>query len=379
MSEIIIQNTNEIDENGLFKRVAEIIEMRKYRAGAFANREIILVYWEVGKYINSVVLDGGRATYGKNILSILSTKLMTAYGNSFYLENIYRMMRFNDVFKDFEILSTASTKLSWSHFCEIMRVKTEEGRLFYIKDVEERDLNVQTLRKEISRKAYERRDIANSQLSESTVVPINAFKDPFLLDILGLKENYLEADLEIAILKEIEAFLLEFGKGLAFVARQKRMTMDGVDFKLDLLFYSRDLQRLIAIELKIGEFKPEYMGQMSFYLKWLDKFERREGENAPIGLILCTKAHRGQIELLELDKAGIAVAEYWTQLPPKAEFERKINEIFAEAQERLERRKDLPLRQPLNSPFALIRFLYFKNFQSFYCKSDILIDGFTIL
>ena len=163
-----------------------------------------------------------------------------------------------------------------------------------------------------------------------------------MLDVLGLKENHLEADLELAILKDVEALLLEFGKGLAFVARQKRMTMDGVDFKLDLLFYSRDLRRLIAIELKIGEFKPEYKGQMEFYLKWLDKFDRKEGEEPPVGLILCTKAYRGQIELMELDKSGIAVAEYWTELPPKAEFEQKINEIYSEAQERLERRKMLP-------------------------------------
>jgi hypothetical protein len=172
-------------------------------------------------------------------------------------------------------------------------------------------------------------------------VPFNAFKDPFLLDVLGLKDNYLEADLEQAILTEIESFILEFGHGLTFVARQKRMSMDGIDFKLDLLFYSRELRRLVAIELKLGMFKPEYKGQMEFYLKWLNRFSRYEGENSPIGLILCAKAHRGQIELLELDKSGIAVAEYWTVLPPKAEFERKIQEILLEAHERLERCKIL--------------------------------------
>ena len=159
--------------------------------------------------------------------------------------------------------------------------------------------------------------------------------------MLGLKDNYLEADLEQAIIAGIESFILEFGHGLAFVARQKRMSMDGIDFRLDLLFYSRGLRRLVAIELKLGEFKPEYKGQMEFYLKWLDRFERCDGENTPIGLILCAKAHRGQIELLELDKVGIAVAEYWTMLPPKAEFERKIHEILLEARERLERRKKL--------------------------------------
>ena len=163
--------------------------------------------------------------------------------------------------------------------------------------------------------------------------------------MLGLKDNYLEADLEQAILTGIESFMLEFGHGLSFVARQKRMSMDGVDFKLDLLFYSRELRRLIAIELKLGMFKPEYKGQMEFYLKWLNRFEKYENENTPIGLILCAKAHRGQIELLELDKSGIAVAEYWPTLPPKAEFERKIQEILLEARERLERRKSLTSRE----------------------------------
>ena len=341
-NEFAAHGITQIDETALFERVSAIIENRKFRAQAQANREIALMYWEVGVYINSIILDGERAAYGKNILSTLSTKLMEVYGNSFYVENIYRMMRFAKVFVDFEILSTASTKLSWSHFCEIMRVKTEEGRIFYTNDAVERNLGVHALRREISRKAFERREIANSQLTEVSSVPFNTFKDPFLLDVLGLKDNYLEADLEQAILIGIESFILEFGHGLTFVAKQKKMSMDGVDFKLDLLFYSRELRRLIAIDLKLDMFKPAHKGQMEFYLKWLDRYDRYEGENPPIGLILCAKAHRGQIELLELDKSGIAVAEYWTVLPPKAEFERKIQEILLEARERLERRKMLP-------------------------------------
>ena len=220
--ELALQGEMQIDEAALFQHISEIIENRKARAGAYANREIALMYWEVGIHINSVVLDGGRAAYGKNILSTLSTKLMEIYGNGFYAENIYRMMRFAKVFYDFEILSTASTKLSWSHFCEIMRVKTEEGRIFYANDAVERNLGVHALRKEISRKAFERREIANSQLTEESQVPFNAFKDPFLLDVLGLKDNYLEADLEQAILLGIEKFILEFGHGLTFVVKQKK-------------------------------------------------------------------------------------------------------------------------------------------------------------
>jgi len=204
------------------------------------------------------------------------------------------------------------------------------------------------LRRQIARKAYERREIANVGLTEQSAVPFNVFKDPYLLDILSLKENFLEADLEKAVLIELEKFILEFGHGFTFVERQKRMVMDGDDFTCDLLFFHRILRRLVVVELKIGKFIPEYKGKMEFYLKWLDRYERKEGEHEPIGLILCTKASRSQIELLELDKSGIAVAEYWTNLPPKAVLEEKLKSIMSEAQERLSRRKSLPINNGKN-------------------------------
>jgi predicted nuclease of restriction endonuclease-like (RecB) superfamily len=267
--------------------------------------------------------------------------LVSAYGNSFSAANLYRMMKLAEIYEDFSVIEDWACFLSWSHFCEIMRVKNTKARAFYAKDAVKRRLGIRALRKQISRKAYERKEIANTELAEGHL-PFDVFRDPYLLDVLGLKENFLEADLEKAILVELEAFILEFGHGFSFVERQKRMTMDGDDFTLDLLFFHRCLRRLVAIELKIGKFKPVYKGQMEFYLHWLNKFERKEGENAPIGLILCTEASRDQIELMEMDKAGIAVAEYWTVLPPKAEFERKIRDIYYKAQERLERRKMLP-------------------------------------
>ena len=214
--------------------------------------------------------------------------------------------------------------------------------MFYAQDVASRLLGVRELRRQISRKAYERREIADSQLTETSAVPFNIFKDPYLLDVFGLKDNYLEEDVEKAILGDLESFILEFGRGFTFAERQKRMIMDGEDYTLDLLFYHRTLKRLVAIDLKIGKFKPAYSGQMRFYLKWLNKFEREDGENPPIGLILCTDASRDQIELMELDKEGIAVAKYWTELPPKAEFKQKISELYKEAKEHLERRKNLP-------------------------------------
>lgn len=330
-----------VDEAALLQCVAAIIENRKARAGAYANREITLMYWEVGHYINSTLLGGERAEYGKRIVATLSQQLTEKYGSSFERTKMTRMVKFAELFPDAEIVATLSQQLSWSHFIEIIPLKTEAERMYYAKDVLERKYGVRELRHQISRKAYERREIANAERSEQSAVPFNVFKDPYLLDILGLKENYLEADLESAILAELEAFILEFGNGFTFVERQKRMTIGGDDVVLDLLFYNRVLTRLVAVELKIGRFKAAFKGQMELYLKWLDMYERKPNEEAPIGIILCATANRKTVEMLEMDKAGIAVAEYWTTLPPKALFEEKIRSILAEAQERLARRKSL--------------------------------------
>jgi predicted nuclease of restriction endonuclease-like (RecB) superfamily len=329
-------------EKVIFAKVAQIIESRKLNAKSTANSQVILMFWEIGKYINSVILGTSRAEYGKRILSTVSTKLVEKYGNPFVEANLYRMKRFATIFPDIDSITDYIPFLSWSHFCELMRIKDGQARLFYAKDAAQRLLGVRELRQQIARKPFERQEIANTQLTEQSKVPFDTFKDPYLLDTFGLRENFLEADLENAILLELEKFILEFGSGFSFVARQKRIIIDGEDFKIDLLFYHRDLKRLVVIDLKSGRFKASYKGQMELYLKWLDRYERKEGEYSPIGLILCTKASRNQIELLELDKAGIVVAEYWTSLPPKKALESKIQEILTEAKERLARRKLLP-------------------------------------
>ena len=331
-----------LDETTLFTHISKIIETRKNRAGTYANREITMMFWEIGRYIKLNVLDGERAEYGKRIISKLAAKLAFKYGNSFTERNLYRMSLFAERFPNEKILPPLAAKLSWSHIIELLPLQTDEARMYYANDAANRNYGAKELRRQISRKAYERREIANTQLSEESPVPFNIFKDPYLLDIFGLKDNFAEADLEKAILKELEAFILEFGHGFTFVERQKRMIIDNEDVVLDLLFFHRKLRRLVAVELKLGIFKAAYKGQMELYLKWLNKYERQDNEEAPIGIILCTTATREKIELLELDKAGIAVSEYWTHLPPKAEFEQKIKQILIEAKERLERRRSLP-------------------------------------
>jgi len=326
-------------EQFLFDEISEMIEQGRRTVATQVNNTAILTFWRVGKRMNEVVLQNKRAEYGKQIVSTLSTQLKEKYGRSFELRNLRRMMQFADEFSDAEIVSTLSTQLSWSHFIELLPLKTNEARLYYAKDAAERHLGVHQLRQMISRKAFERKEIANTQISNPEKLPLDTFKDPYLFDYMGLSDEYLESDLEAAVLRELEKFILEFGKGFAFVARQKRVIIDGIDFHLDVLFYNRNLKRLVAVELKQGRFQAEFKGQMELYLKWLNRYERQKGENEPIGLILCSEGNREQIELLEMDKSGIMVAQYWTALPPKAEFEQKIHSLLLETRERFERRK----------------------------------------
>lgn len=230
---------------------------------------------------------------------------------------------------------------------DLLPLKSEQARYFYAQQCAEQGWSVRELRGQIERKAYERSAIAGAQhgapaetvLATPTAnTPAQVFKDPYFLDFLGLHQGHDEADLEAAILRQLEAFILELGRGFAFVERQKRMVIDGEDFYLDLLFFHRRLRRLVAVELKLGRFKAAHKGQMELYLRWLDRHERQSGEEAPIGLILCAESSREQVELLQAHKDGITVAEYWTELPPKAELERRLHEALIEARERLARR-----------------------------------------
>ena len=330
----------------LFTEISTLIDQARVAVVSQANYALTLLFWKIGKRVNEAVLQNQRADYGKQIVVTLARQLTEKYGRNFEEKNLRRMLQFAEQFQDDEIVVTLSRQLSWSHFLALIPLKSPEARLFYAHQAANGHLGVRDLRSLISRKAFERTTIADTQLAANSSVPPGTFKDPYLFDFLGLKNDYLERDLEAAILRELESFILEFGKGFAFVERQKRMIIDGEDFYLDLLFYHRTLKRLVAVELKLGKFQARDKGQMELYLKWLDRYERQEGENTPVGLILCAAASREQVELLEMHKDGIVVAEYWTELPPKKELEQKVHDLLLEARERLAQRQlGLPSRK----------------------------------
>ena len=329
------KKTETVQFNTLFSELSVIIEQSRIQLASQVNSALTLLFWNVGQRINSEVLQNNRAEYGKQIVSTLSKQLQAQYGRNFELRNLRRMMQFAEEFPDIEIVVTLSRQLSWSHFLVLIPIKNETARDFYGKIAAESAWGVRELRTQVEKKLYERAENADIQLYGSNFVATGIFKDPYLLDFLELKDGYLENDLESAILKELELFILELGVGFTFVERQKRMIIDGDDYYLDLLFYHRKLKRLVAIELKIDKFKAKYKGQMELYLKWLDRYEKQDGEQSPIGLILCAGSSREQIELLEMHKDGIMVAEYWTELPPKKELEHKIHTLLIEARERL--------------------------------------------
>jgi len=327
------------DGLGLLEKLTLLIENTKEKVAVQINSSLTILFWHIGSEISNHVLNNQRAEYGRQIVVTLSRGLTEKFGNNYEEKNLRRMIQFAQIFSDFDNVVTLSRHLSWSHFLVLIPLKSDEARKYYSHLAKDSLMGVRELRKQIGLKSYERSEIANTQIIASDSIQKDVFKDPYFLDFLELKAGYFENDLESAILKELELFILELGNGFSFVERQKRIIIDGEDFNLDLLFYHRKLKRLVAIELKIGKFKAKHKGQMELYLKWLNKYERQAEENEPIGLILCAEASSEQIELLEMHKDGILVAEYWTELPQKEILEKKLHQTLVEARERIERRQ----------------------------------------
>lgn len=322
------------------------------------NAGLTMLYWQVGNRIRREILKEKRAAYGAEIVSALGKQLENEFGRGFSEKSLRHMIRFAEVFPDVQIVSALLRQLSWTHFLAIIYLKNQLQRDFYAEMCRIENWSTRTLQKRIQSMLYERTALSKKtdQFIEKELKALReedrltsdlVFRDPYVLDFLGLKDTYSEKDLENALLREIESFLLELGAGFAFVERQKRITLDGDDYYLDLLFYHRRLRRLVAIELKIGDFKPADAGQMELYLRWLDRQERQEGEGKPLGLILCAGRKRETVELLELEPRGIHVAEYLTELPPRELLEQRLREAVLRTRLRL---AELPVNDAPGMP-----------------------------
>ncbi len=346
--------TLQYQETGLEPQVENLVgELRgmideaRSSIASTINFTLTSLYWHVGTRTQKEILKGERAEYGRSIVASVSRQLTNDYGKGFSEKSIRRMIQFGETFPEEPIVAALMRQLSWTHFTVLIPIKDTIKRDFYAEMCRIERWNVRTLQKKIDSMLFERtalskkpEEVARHEVEtlrkEDRLSPDLVFRDPYVLEFLNLNDRYLEKDLEDAIMRELEQFLLELGTGFSFLARQKRISIDNEDFRLDLLFYHRDLKRLVAIELKLGDFKPDHKGQMELYLRWLDKHERRPGEEQPIGLILCAGKKQERIELLELDQSGIHVAEYLTVLPPKEILREKLLKAIEHARKRLD-------------------------------------------
>jgi predicted nuclease of restriction endonuclease-like (RecB) superfamily len=296
------------NENRLIGQVSTLIESANTFVNKAINQSMVLLYWQIGKTIQDELLKYDKPEYGKQVMQNLAIKLSEQYGIGYSYRTLYRMTHFYDCVEDQNILTTVLSKLSWSHILEILKIKEPLKQEFYISMCSSENWSVRELSGRIDSMLFERTAISKlpektivndlKQLREKKEMSVNLFvKDPYVLDFLGLKDTFSENDLELSILVELQQFILEFGNDFAFLARQKRITIDQEDY-------------------------------------FIDKYEKQEGENAPIGLLLCSEKSDKMVELLELDKSGIHVATYLTELPPVAVFESKIQQSIALAKQK---------------------------------------------
>ena len=340
-----IIDTNRIAQisDNLYQGVSEIIDNAQQRVAVYVNAQSSMTFWNVGKYIIDDMDYQTYSAYGQKILATLSQRLMARYGKGYTYSALTRMMKVARIYGNREMFAMLSQTLTWSHFLELITIEDGTKRLFYQQMGIAEHWSVKQLRDKQDEMAYERSLIAAKpddkiaktleRICPQHMEPDVVLKSSYVLDFLGLSGYYSEEELEAAISKQLENFILELGQGFAFLERQKRFTIDGTDYYLDLLFYHRKLKCLVAIDLKLGKFKPQYKGQMELYLKYIQKYDMQSGENLPIGLLLCSEGNTEHIELLMLDEDNIKVGQYTTYLPDKQWFIDKLNRSILIAKE----------------------------------------------
>lgn len=338
----IVQDSSKV----LYSKIEELIKQKGRHIAKYLNVEISQLYWSIGNFIITEIDYQTYSQYGQQIIATLSQQLTKSFGKGYSYSALTRMIKVAQTFNK-EMFATLSQTLSWSHFIELAAIEDSTKRLFYQQMSNVEKWSVRTLRTRIDSMLFERSVIASkpeeeiimslqNDLQNENIHPDLVFKNTYILDFLGLTGYYSEKELENAVIAQLEKFILELGQGFAFLERQKRISIDSTDYYLDLLFFHRKLNCLIAIDLKLGKFKPEYKGQMELYLKYLQKYEQQSNENSPIGLLLCSEGNTEHIELLLIDDNSIKVAQYLTSLPNKEWFIEKLNKSIAIAQQNID-------------------------------------------
>jgi len=324
-----------LKNDAFFNELTEIIVFGKKDIELSINRTITNVYWQIGNRINTEILNDKRAEYGKQIIKHVSEFLVAHFGKGWGEKHIRHCLRIAETFQDKEIFYALSRELSWTHLRTIMYLDDELKRSFYVEMCRLEKWSSRRLQERINSLLYERTAISkqpdelikkelNALKTEKKLSDNLVFRNPYILDFLELKDTYSEKDLESSILVNLQKFISELGTDFAFLARQKRIQIDNRDYYIDLLFFHRKLKSLVAIDLKIRDFDAAFKGEMELYLGYLQKYEMNEGENPPVGLILCSGKNPEHIEILQMDKSNIRVSEYLTLLPPKEKLLEKL-------------------------------------------------------
>ena len=318
-----------------FEHITKLIEQAKRRAYQKVNTEIVDLYWNIGAYLH---LQVNQKNWGKSIIKQLAIHLKNKQPNikGFSSQNLWRMKQFYETYKNDTKLSTLLREIPWSHNIAILSTaKSDEEKEFYIKLVIKERLSFRELERQINSSYYERVMLGNTKLSTlSREFPQdinNIFKDTYVLEMLQLPINHSEKELKQKITQNISKFLLEFGRDFAFMGEEYPLQVGNQDFAIDLLFYHRTLQCMVAIELKIEKFKPAHLGQLNFYLEALDKDIKTTNENPSIGILLCKGKDDIVVEYaLNRSLSPTLVADYKTQLPNKQLLKQKWQEILQE-------------------------------------------------
>jgi len=333
------------DNTAKFEEIISIIERARENAFRAVNHELISMYWEIGRYISKKVASDN---WGKSIVQEFSQFIQSHFVGikGFSPQNIWRMKQFYETYAENEKLSPLVREISWTNnVLIIMASKTDEEREFYLLLSAKNNYSKRELERQIDSGLYERTMISNekNQLFLSRNTGLTALRDSYILEFLDVPERHKEKELRKAIIANLRDFILEFGRDFSFVGEEYRVQVGNTDFNIDLLFYNRELSCLVAIELKIGHFKPEHLGQLEFYLEALDSDVKKQNENPSVGLILCSKKDDAVVEYaLRRSMSPALIAEYQTHLPQKALLTNKLRELreLAEAEGLVEDEED---------------------------------------